>query len=123
MYIDDFFICHMSKHLAIKSRNFLIHTLINCGWLLSVPKHEQVAQKKVFLGLVINSLSMKFEIPDSKLAKFFEILELVKFQAVMPVRLLARFLGLLNSFSRASGQVERLMKRGLYKCLQPAYSS
>ena len=78
VYIDDFFICHMSEHLAIKSRNFLIHTLIKCGWLLSIPKHEQVAQKKVFLGLVINSLTMKFEIPDSKLAKFFKVLESVK---------------------------------------------
>ena len=41
----------------------------------------------------------------------------------MPVRLLARFLGLLNSFSRALGQVVRLMTRSLYSCLQPAYSS
>ena len=45
VYIDDFFICHMSECLAIKSRNFFIHTLIKCGWLLSVPKHEPVAQK------------------------------------------------------------------------------
>ena len=113
----------MSERLAIKSRNFLIHTLIKCGWLLSIPKHEQVAQKKVFLGLTINSLTMKFEVPDSKLAKFFKIIESVKSQAIMPVRLLAHFLGLLNLFSRALGQVVRLMTRGLYNCLQPAYSS
>ena len=54
LYIDDFFICHLSEHLAIKSRNFLLHTLIRCGWLLSVPKHKPVSQKKVFLGLIIN---------------------------------------------------------------------
>ena len=113
----------MSERLAIKSRNFLIHTLINCGWFLSFPKHEQVAQMKVFLGLTINSLTMKFEVPDSKLAKFFEILESVKSHAILPVRLLARFLGLLNSFSRALGQIVRLMTRSLYSCLQPAYSS
>ena len=84
VYIDDFFICHMSEHLAIKSRNFLIHTLIKCSWLLSVPKHEQVAQKKVFLGLVINSLTMKFEIPDSKLAKF------LRFSNQLSLRLLCQ---------------------------------
>ena len=66
---------------------------------------------------------MKFEVPDSKLAKFFKVLKSVKSQAILPVRLLARFLGLLNLFSRALGQVVRLMTRSLYSCLQPAYSS
>ena len=43
-------------------------------------------------------------------------------QANLPVRLLAKLLGKLNSFSRALGQVVRLMTRNLYKCLEPAYS-
>ena len=41
----------------------------------------------------------------------------------MPVRLLAKFLGLLNSFSRAFGQIVILMTRSLYACLDPAYFS
>ena len=41
----------------------------------------------------------------------------------MPAQLLAWFLGLLNSFSRALGQVVRLMTRSLYSCLNPAYFS
>ena len=66
---------------------------------------------------------MQFEVPNSKIIKFLEVLESVKSQAVLPVRLLARFLGLLNSFSRALGQVVRLMTRNLYSCLHPAYFS
>ena len=66
---------------------------------------------------------MKFEIPDEKLSKFFDVLLLVKSQTVMPVRLLAQLLGLINSFSRALGQIGRLMTRSLYACLQPAYFS
>merc|ERR1712120_58477 len=118
-----FFICHLSEHLAIKSRNFLLYTLVRCGWLLSVPKHKPVAQKKVFLGLMINSNTLQFEIQEEKISKFLEILVLVKFQAVMPVRLLAQFLGLLNLFSRDLGQIVRLMTRSLYTCLNPAYFS
>ena len=91
VYIDDFFICHSSEHLAIKSRNFLLHTLIKCGWLLSVPKHKPVAQIKIFLGLQINTLNMKFEIPSEKIVVFFKVLKQVKSQAVLPMRLLARF--------------------------------
>ena len=71
VYIDDFFICHPSERLAVKSRNFLLHTLIKCGWLLSVPKHKPVAQIKIFLGLQINSLKMQFEIPEEKIENFF----------------------------------------------------
>ena len=85
VYIDDFFICHLSEQLSIKSRNFLLHTLIKCGWLLSVPKHKPVAQKKIFLGLQINSITMQFEIPEEKICKFLDILVSVKSQAVMPV--------------------------------------
>ena len=41
----------------------------------------------------------------------------------MPVRLLAYFLGLVNSFSEVLGQVARLMTGSLYSCLHPAYFS
>ena len=42
VYIDDFFICHSSEQLSIKSRNFLLHTLIKGGWLLinRLPKSK-----------------------------------------------------------------------------------
>ena len=66
---------------------------------------------------------MQFEIPEEKIGKFFQILHQVKFQAVMPVKLLAKFLGLLDSFSRALGQIVRLMTRSLYACLHLAYFS
>ena len=66
---------------------------------------------------------MQFEVPDSKIAKFLEVLESVKSQAILLVRLLARLLGLLNLFSRALGQIVRLMTKSLYSCLHPAYFS
>ena len=98
--------------------------LTNCGWILSSPKHHPMALQKIFLGLTVNSVSMEFEIPDEKLEKTnFLLLEKVDSAGIMPVRLLASFLGLLNSFSRALGQVVRLMTRQLYKCLGPAHNS
>ena len=66
---------------------------------------------------------MQFEILEEKVGKFLQILNAVKSQAVMPVKLLAKFLGLLNSFSRALGQIVRLMTRCLYACLNQAYFS
>ena len=75
------------------------------------------------MGLTIDSISRELEIPKSKLDQYFEALKLVKYQSVMAVRLLAHFSGLLNSYSRALGQVIRLMTRNLYSCLHRAYFS
>ena len=54
--------------------------------------------------------------------KFLDSASLVLSMEVLPVRLLALVLGLLNSLSRALGQVVRLMMRSLYACLKPAYN-
>ena len=54
--------------------------------------------------------------------KFLDSVSMVLSMEILPVRLLASVLGLLNSFSRALGQVVRLMTRSLYACLKPAYN-
>ena len=101
----------------------MLFVLAKCGWAVNITKHEEISQKKVFLGLLVNSISMEFEIPQPKLDNFLVSLRQVKSQAIPPMRLLARFLGKLNLFSRALGQVVRLMTRSLYACLEPAYST
>ena len=72
-----------------------------------------MALQKIFLGLTVNLVSMEFKIPVEKMEKFFLLLEKVDSADIMPIRLLASFLGLLNSFSKALGQVVRLMTRQL----------
>ena len=82
--------------------------LTNVGRIISSSKHLPIAQKKIFPGLTVNSISMEFEIPTVKLEKFFLLLEKIRSQEIVSVRLLASFWGLLNSFSRALGQVVRV---------------
>ena len=84
----------------------------------NVPKHKPVAQRKIFLGLTINSIKKKYDFPKSKFDQFFEVLKLVKSQALMPV-----CQGLLNLLSRALGQNVSLIIRNLYPCLHPDYFS
>ena len=122
-YIDDFFTSSQPFALAHKNRNFLLFVLTKCGWLVNIPKHLPILQKKIFLGLLVNSITMEYEIPEAKLDAFLLLLEDIESLSNMPVRLLAKFLGTLNSFSRALGQVVRLMTRALYSCLKPAYTS
>ena len=101
----------------------MLFVLAKCGWAVNISKHDEISQMKVFLGLLVNSISMEFEIPQPKLDDFLLLLKQVKSQDTLPVRLLARLLGKLNLFNRALGQVVRLMTRHLYVCLEPAYTT
>ena len=112
-YIEYFFTSHKSLLLATKNRNLLLSVLTKCGWLVSVPKHGVIAQRRKVIGLMVNTITMDFEIPQEKLETFFSDLTKVKSQSSMPVRLLTSFLGLLNSLSRVLGQVALLMTRNL----------
>ena len=69
--------------------------LTNVGRIISSSKHLPIAQKKIFPGLRVNSISMEFEIPTIKIEKFLLLLEKIQLQEFFPVRLLAFFLGLL----------------------------
>ena len=123
VYIDDFWNAGKPASLSLKNRTFLLYVLAKCGWGVNISKHEEIYQAKIFLGLIIDSIKLEFRIPPEKLEDFLLLSQQVKSQALMPVRLLARYLGKLNSFSRALGQVVRLMTRNLYTCLGPAYTS
>ena len=53
-----------------------------------MKKHEEIAQKEIFLGLTINSILMEFEVTNSKLDLFFTVLQQVNSQDIISVRLL-----------------------------------
>ena len=89
-----------------------------CGWLVSVPEHKPILKGKVFLWLLVISIS---EISQPKLDCFLLLFKQIKSLSVMPVRLFAKFLVPLNFFGRALGQFVRLLTRGLYYCLLPVY--
>ena len=99
-----------------------LYVLYNSGWIVSSSKHGPMSQQEQFLSLIVNSITMKFEIPEEKWKGFIELANLVlSLNTALPVRLLAKVLGILNSFSHALGQVVRFMTKSLYKCLLPAY--
>lgn len=59
-YVDDFFNAKYPASQAIKNKNFMLFVLTNCGWAVNISKHNEISQMKVFLGLLVNSISMEF---------------------------------------------------------------
>ena len=91
-----------------------------CGWIFSVPEHEPILLRKVFLRLLVISTT---EISQPKSDCLLSLLKQIKSLSVMTVRLFAKFLFPLNFPVRALGQFVRLWTRGLNFCLLSVYSA
>ena len=72
VYIDDFFNAQQPYALALKNRDFLLYVLHKCGWIVSSSKHGPMSQQEQFLGLIINSITIMFEILEEKLKHFID---------------------------------------------------
>ena len=114
IYLDDQLTGGATKSLAISNNAVANDVLAKAGWIVSTSKKNGPLQRILFLGLEICSVTMKFYIPEKKiislLAKADSLLSCHKVQ----LRVLASFIGLLQSCSRALGPIVRLMTRNLY---------
>ena len=78
------------------------------------------SQRVKYLGLIINSVSMKFEIPEDKLSKLIEKAKfLISLRRVL-VKDLASWVGLLQSCRLAVGPLISIMCRSLYDTIKNA---
>ena len=66
---------------------------------------------------------MKFEVPQSQSQYFLFFVKSSQVPVYYACDTSCMFLGLLNLFSRALGQVVHLMTRKIYSCLKPAYNA
>ena len=69
IYLDDLWISGRNKDQCVKNRNFVREVLQKSGWVVSLSKAVEPAQRILFLGLEICSLSMKFYVPEKKLCR------------------------------------------------------
>ena len=84
-------------------------------WLRGDP--SQVCR---FLGLVLDSRDLTFNIPEDKLLKIeSKAMEILK-RKTNKVRILASFVGLLQSVRLATGPIVSVMTRSLYHSINQA---
>jgi hypothetical protein len=73
-YLDDFLVIAKTKDSCMRGLNTLISLLRELGFAISWPKVECPSQSIVFLGVLINSVSMSLHLPEEKVASFKSLL-------------------------------------------------
>ena len=95
----------------------MVEVLNQAGFIVSETKAKGPANRILYLGLEICSVTKKFFIPEEKLVKIIEEFEALLVVRRVKLRNMARVLGLLQSCSRALGNVVRIKTRTLYRWL------
>ena len=117
IYLDDAWCAGDSEFQCLQNRNLARETLQKAGFVVSVEKAKNPATKILFLGLEVDSEKMMFFIPEKKIDKILtSAREMLRARKVQ-LRVLASFLGFIQSCGRALGNILRLMSRASYNFL------
>ena len=116
-YLDDLFVASESLSCALLHTLTVVLVYVALGWRLSVAKcHLWPTQLVKFLGLMVDSRSMMFSIPQDKVAYILGVLQGILAAPAVSKRHLAKFAGLLAAVSPAV-PMSRLRLHALYQIM------
>ena len=84
--------------------------------MVNAAKSKPISQIPRYLGLNLDTVNLRFLVPDDKIGAFFDRVASADFSNITK-RKLASILGFLMSFARALGPIVRMKTRSLYSCL------
>ena len=102
-YVDDFCVCAKTRELALQIREEIIVPLMKkMGWIRALDKGTwDPVQRWNFLGLQVDTAKGLVFIPQEKLIKYLENLDLILSKKYVTVRELASLAGKIVSVMRA----------------------
>ena len=123
MYLDDSMVKGSSEVQCQENQAILVETLSRAGFVVSKSKSKGPLSRIKFLGLEVCSSTLKFFIPLSKLERIEKEIQEMLASRKVKLRTMAKFLGLLQSVSRALGNVVRIRTRILYSWMNKHLNS
>ena len=121
VYIDDKLTSSNSYDNCCKWEQYVKNIFEKAGWTFKPGKRSgNPSQVCRFLGLEIDSRDMTFNIPEDKLIVIEEKAREILKRKFNKVRILASFVGLLQSIRKASGPIVSVMTRSLYFAINNA---
>ena len=117
IYIDDILIGGRDEKTCIQNVALTRKILAQAGFVISASKSQSPRSRITFLGLEMCSMSLAFYIPDIKLEKIIQFIQVLLCKKTVKLRSLAKFTGLIISCFRALGPVSRLHLRNTYHFL------
>ena len=120
VYLDDGITGRRSFDLALRASNQVRQDLKDCGLTANEQKCTWFPlQIGEWLGMIINTISMTFVMPQKKIDKLSSSVNsiLSRPHFLVTAKELARIAGQIISMGLALGPVSRLMTRNMYKCV------
>eukprot|EP01113_Clastostelium_recurvatum_P012519 TRINITY_DN1651_c0_g1_i2.p2 TRINITY_DN1651_c0_g1~~TRINITY_DN1651_c0_g1_i2.p2 ORF type:complete len:151 (-),score=29.19 TRINITY_DN1651_c0_g1_i2:1317-1769(-) len=74
LYIDDFLIVAQTYEEAVEARAILLQVLKDLGFTVAPDKCVGPTQQVIFLGILLDSITMKASLPPGRLEKLRELL-------------------------------------------------
>ena len=119
IYLDDGLGSHPDKCSAAAAAMIQKKELNSAGLLVNEEKsHWHPMQVGEWLGLVINTITMSFHIPERKVEKLKSLLSSAIGEASSSYRELARIAGSIISVALAVGPISRLLTRQMYLAIE-----
>ena len=88
--------------------------------MINIDKGQFPSQQAVYLGITVDTEMMLFILPEKKMSKIFEVITEVFSRRRVPVKLLARVVGMLQAGVRVLGQPVRVCMFALYRDIDTA---
>ena len=126
LYLDDGISGHPDKPSAIAASLIHQRDLDSAGLKIQEKKSNwEPRQIGEWLGLMINTINMTFQVPRAKTERLKKILNDAVLEGVCSFRDLARFAGFINSLMLAVGPIARLFTRQMYNVInsRPSWDS
>jgi hypothetical protein len=118
---DDNLTLDKSLKDCLKAERRVIELFQECGWVFKAEKRSgEPAQVCRFLGLVIDSRDLTFNIPKDKIAKIQDVISEVQARSRVHVKALAKLVGMLQSVRLATGPIVAVLTRSLYHVVDEA---
>ncbi|MCP3680872.1 MAG: hypothetical protein GY782_11720, partial [Gammaproteobacteria bacterium] len=118
IYIDDLSTLAPTFLECQYWRFFATDVLSQAGWVFSEAKRKDPSQNPIFLGFLVDTVAMRFRVPQPKLDNIISTMGEMLSSKRVPVRGLASVVGKLVAAYRALGKnLVGLMTRDCYRVI------
>ena len=119
LYLDDGFNAASTSEKCKKSTKSITESLESAGFVINQEKSNlQPRQVGEWLGSVINTIEMKYSVPEAKVKKLKQRLASIETKSKVTSRFLSKITGQLSSMYLSLGPIVRLMTRSLFMDIQ-----
>ena len=99
-YLDDFCVVGKGMEEALRDQSIIMGILRRLGFYMSFRKVSTAATSTRFLGIIIDSVELELRLPEDKLKKMLDSLQILEGRKKVTRRELERVAGLLAHCSK-----------------------